>query len=100
RGLAVSKPGDEVIIPAPYWVACPDMVVVAGGAPVILSTDQSTRFKITAARLDAAITPKTKVVVLNSPSNPSGVAYTADELKALGDVLRKHPHVLVATDDM
>ena len=98
--LAFINPGDEVIIPAPYWVSYPDMVVVAGGVPVILNTDESTRFKITAAQLDAAITPKTKVVVLNSPSNPSGVAYTADELKALGDVLRKHPHVLVATDDM
>ncbi|UZK03945.1 aminotransferase class I/II-fold pyridoxal phosphate-dependent enzyme [Venatoribacter cucullus] len=98
--LAFINPGDEVIIPAPYWVSYPDMVVVAGGVPVILNTDESTRFKITAAQLDAAITPKTKIVVLNSPSNPSGVAYTADELKALGDVLRKHPHVLVATDDM
>ena len=98
--LAFINPGDEVIIPAPYWVSYPDMVVIAGGVPVILNTDESTRFKITAAQLDAAITPKTKVVVLNSPSNPSGVAYTADELKALGEVLRKHPHVLVATDDM
>lgn len=98
--LAFINPGDEVIIPAPYWVSYPDMVVIAGGVPVILNTDESTRFKITAAQLDAAITPKTKIVVLNSPSNPSGVAYTADELKALGDVLRKHPHVLVATDDM
>ena len=98
--LAFINPGDEVIIPAPYWVSYPDMVVIAGGVPVILNTDESTRFKITAAQLDAAITPRTKLVVLNSPSNPSGVAYTADELKALGDVLRKHPHVLVATDDM
>ncbi len=98
--LAFINPGDEVIIPAPYWVSYPDMVVIAGGVPVILNTDESTRFKITAEQLDAAITPKTKLVVLNSPSNPSGVAYTADELKALGDVLRKHPNVLVATDDM
>lgn len=98
--LAFINPGDEVIIPAPYWVSYPDMVVIAGGVPVILNTDESTRFKITAEQLDAAITPKTKLVVLNSPSNPSGVAYTADELKALGDVLRKHPDVLVATDDM
>lgn len=98
--LAFVNPGDEVIIPAPYWVSYPDMVVVAGGVPVILETDDSTRFKITPAQLDAAITPKTKIVVLNSPSNPTGVAYTAEELKALGDVLRKHPHVLVASDDM
>ncbi|MCD8521168.1 MAG: pyridoxal phosphate-dependent aminotransferase [Saccharospirillaceae bacterium] len=98
--LAFINPGDEVVIPAPYWVSYPDMVVIAGGVPVIIETDESTRFKITPEQLAAAITPQTKLVVLNSPSNPSGVAYTAEELKALGDVLRKHPHVLVATDDM
>lgn len=98
--LAFINPGDEVIIPAPYWVSYPDMVVIAGGVPVIIETDESTRFKITAGQLEKSITAKTKLVVLNSPSNPSGVAYTADELKALGDVLRKHPDVLIATDDM
>lgn len=98
--LAFINPGDEVIIPAPYWVSYPDMVVIAGGVPVIIETDESTRFKITAEQLEKSITAKTKLVVLNSPSNPSGVAYTADELKALGDVLRKYPDVLIATDDM
>ncbi|WP_430463029.1 pyridoxal phosphate-dependent aminotransferase [Thalassolituus sp. LLYu03] len=98
--LAFINPGDEVIIPAPYWVSYPDMVVIAGGVPVIIETDETTRFKITAEQLEKSITAKTKLVVLNSPSNPSGVAYTADELKALGDVLRKHPDVLIATDDM
>ena len=98
--LAFINPGDEVIIPAPYWVSYPDMVVIAGGVPVIIETDESTRFKITAEQLEKSITAKTKLVVLNSPSNPSGVAYTADELKALGEVLRKHPNVLIATDDM
>ena len=98
--LAFINPGDEVIIPAPYWVSYPDMVVIAGGVPVIIETDESTRFKITAEQLEKSITAKTKLVVLNSPSNPSGVAYTADELKALGEVLRKHPDVLIATDDM
>lgn len=98
--LALLNPGDEVVIPAPYWVSYPDMVVIAGGVPVIIETDESTRFKITAEQLQAAITPKTKLVVLNSPSNPSGVAYTADELKALAEVLLQHPDVMIATDDM
>ena len=98
--LALINPGDEVVIPAPYWVSYPDIVKIAEGEPVFIDTDESTRFKITPAQLDAAITDKTKMVVLNSPSNPSGVAYNADELKALGDVLRKYPNVLIATDDM
>ncbi|TNC93124.1 MAG: aspartate aminotransferase [Thalassolituus sp.] len=98
--LALLNPGDEVVIPAPYWVSYPDMVLIAEGKPVVIETDETTRFKITAEQLDAAITDKTRLVVLNSPSNPSGVAYTADELKALGDVLRKYPDVLIATDDM
>ena len=98
--LAYINPGDEAIIPAPYWVSYPDMVIIAGGVPVIIETDESTRFKITAAQLEAAITPKTRLVVLNSPSNPSGVAYTIEELKALGEVLKKHPQILIASDDM
>ena len=98
--LAVLDPGDEVIIPAPYWVSYPDMVRIAEGVPVILSAGQDQRFKITAEQLEAAITEKTKLVVLNSPSNPTGVAYSQSELKALADVLLKHPRVMVATDDM
>jgi len=98
--LAYINPGDEVVIPAPYWVSYPDMVVIAGGVPMVIETDESTRFKITAEQLEASITDKTKLVVLNSPSNPSGVAYTADELKALGAVLKKHPQIMIATDDM
>ena len=98
--LAFVNPGDEVIIPAPYWVSYPDIVKIAEGEPVFIDTDESTRFKITPAQLEAALTDKTRMVVLNSPSNPSGVAYNADELKALGDVLRKYPNVLIATDDM
>lgn len=98
--LALINPGDEVVIPAPYWVSYPDIVKIAEGEPVFIETDESTRFKITPEQLDAAITEKTKMVVFNSPSNPSGVAYNADELKALGDVLRKYPNVLIATDDM
>lgn len=92
--------GDEVIIPAPYWVSYPDIVLLAGGKPVIIPTTPAQRFKINATQLEKAITPKTKIVFLNSPSNPSGVAYTLDELKALADVLLKHPNVLIATDDM
>jgi aspartate aminotransferase len=98
--LALFNAGDEVVIPAPYWVSYPDMVRIAEGVPVVVETEQSNRFKMTAAQLEAAITPKTKLVVLNSPSNPSGVAYTEAELKALAAVLLKFPNVLVATDDM
>ncbi len=98
--LALLNAGDEVVIPAPYWVSYPDMVRIAEGTPVIVETEQSNRFKMTAAQLEAAITPNTKLVVLNSPSNPSGVAYTETELKELAAVLLKFPNVLVATDDM
>ncbi len=98
--LSLLDAGDEVIIPAPYWVSYPDMVLVADGTPVVLETGVDTELKITAAQLEAAITPKTKLLVLNSPSNPSGKAYRAAELEALADVLRRHPQVYIATDDM
>ncbi|PCI66876.1 MAG: aspartate aminotransferase [Piscirickettsiaceae bacterium] len=92
--------GDEVIIPAPYWVSYPDMCLLAGGVPVIVEASQEQDFKLTPAQLEAAITDKTKLVVINSPSNPSGKAYTNDELAALGAVIKKHPNILIATDDM
>ena len=98
--MATLNPGDEVIIPAPYWVSYPDMVLLAGGEPVEVVTTMESGFKLTAAQLERAITPKTKWFLLNSPSNPSGAAYTRAELKALTDVLVKHPHVHVMTDDM
>lgn len=97
---ALLDKGDEVIIPAPYWVSYPDMVLLAEGVPVIIEAGQDQHFKITPEQLEAAITPKTRLFVINSPSNPSGKAYSEPELKALGDVLRRHPHVLIATDDM
>ena len=97
---ALLDAGDEVIIPAPYWVSYPDMVLLAEGVPVIIEAGIEQGFKITPAQLDAAITPKTRLVVLNSPSNPTGVTYTMADLKALGEVLKKHPHVLIASDDM
>ena len=92
--------GDEVIIPAPYWVSYPDMVLLCGGTPVFVDTKIEKGFKLQAEDLDRAITPRTKWVVLNSPSNPSGAAYTHDELKAVTDVLVRHPHVWILTDDM
>jgi len=98
--LATLNPGDEAVIPAPYWVSYPDMVKIAEGTPVILETTQQTRFKITPEQLDNAINAKTRLVVLNSPSNPTGVAYSRSELEAIGKVLLKHPHVMIATDDM
>lgn len=98
--LALLNEGDEVVIPAPYWVSYPDMVLVADGTPVIVTTSQEQRFKMSPAQLEAAITPKTRLVVLNSPSNPTGVAYSLDELKALAEVLKRYPEVLIATDDM
>ena len=98
--LALLNPGDEVVIPAPYWVSYPDMVKIAEGVPVVIETNADSRFKITAAQLDEAMTSKTRLVVLNSPSNPSGMAYTKAELEALGEVLRKYPNAIVATDDM
>jgi aspartate aminotransferase len=97
---ALLNPGDEVIIPAPYWVSYPDMVLLADGVPVILETGQAENFKISPAQLRAAITDKTRLLVINSPSNPTGVAYSLDELKALGEVLRDFPDVLIASDDM
>jgi len=98
--LALLNAGDEVVIPAPYWVSYPDMVRIAEGTPIIVETEQSNRFKMTADQLEAAITPKTKLIVLNSPSNPSGVAYTEAELKELAAVILKFPNILIATDDM
>jgi aspartate aminotransferase len=98
--LAVLNAGDEAIIPAPYWVSYPDMVLVAEGKPVILKSTAETRFKITPQQLEGAITDRTRLFVINSPSNPSGMAYTLEELQALGDVLKKYPHVMIATDDM
>ena len=98
--LATLNPGDEVVIPAPYWVSYPDMVLIAGGTPVIVPTIMEHGFKLQAEDLDRAITPKTKWVLLNSPSNPSGAAYTRDELKALTAVVLRHPDVWVLTDDI
>jgi aspartate aminotransferase len=98
--LAVLNAGDEAIIPAPYWVSYPDMVLVAEGKPVILASTAETRFKITPQQLEGAITDRTRLFVINSPSNPSGMAYTLSELQALGDVLKNHPQVMIATDDM
>ncbi|MCP5208842.1 MAG: pyridoxal phosphate-dependent aminotransferase [Hahellaceae bacterium] len=98
--LALLNPGDEVIIPAPYWVSYPDMVLVAEGKPVFIETTQAQQYKITPAQLESAITERTKLFVINSPSNPSGISYSKNELKALSEVLLRHPHVLVATDDM
>ena len=97
---ALLNPGDEVIIPAPYWVSYPDMVLLADGSPVIIDGDQSQGFKITPEQLEAAITERTRLFVINSPSNPSGRAYSAAELAALGEVLKRHPQVVIATDDM
>jgi aspartate aminotransferase len=97
---ALLNPGDEVIIPAPYWVSYPDMVRLADAEPVIIRAGVDSGFKITPEQLSAAITPKTRLFVINSPSNPTGVAYTRDELAALGKALRHHPQVLIATDDM
>lgn len=97
---ALLNPGDEVIIPAPYWVSYPDMVLLAGGVPVIVTADHTTRFKITPQQLREALNPKTRLFVINSPSNPTGIAYSRDELAALGAVLRDYPNVLIATDDM
>jgi len=97
---ALLDEGDEVIIPAPYWVSYPDIVLLANGTPVIIEAGQDQRFKITPEQLEAAITAKTRLFVINSPSNPSGMAYTKAEFAALGEVLRKYPNILIATDDM
>ncbi|EAS51566.1 aspartate aminotransferase [Aurantimonas manganoxydans SI85-9A1] len=98
--MATMNPGDEVIIPAPYWVSYPEMVSICGGTPVFVPAGIETNFKLTPEALEAAITPQTKWFLFNSPSNPSGAAYTRDELKALTDVLMRHEHVWVLTDDM
>ena len=97
---ALINPGDEVVIPAPYWVSYPDMVLLAGGVPVIVSAPQSQGFKLSPQQLREALTAKTRLFVINSPSNPTGVAYTLAELKALADVLKEFPKVVIATDDM
>ncbi|MDR6290400.1 MULTISPECIES: pyridoxal phosphate-dependent aminotransferase [Inquilinus] len=98
--LATLNPGDEVVIPAPYWVSYPDMVLLCGGTPVPVTCPPEKSFKLQPADLEAAITPKTKWLILNSPSNPTGSAYSFAEMKALTDVLLRHPHVHVLTDDM
>ncbi|NGN41212.1 pyridoxal phosphate-dependent aminotransferase [Mesorhizobium sp. CGMCC 1.15528] len=98
--MATLNPGDEVIIPRPYWVSYPEMVAICGGTSVFAETSIDNGFKLTAAELEKAITPKTKWLLMNSPSNPSGAAYTEAELRALADVLLKHPHVWTLTDDM
>ncbi len=98
--MATVNPGDEVIVPAPYWVSYPDIVMLAGGKPVVVQGDAAKGFKLQAADLEKAITPKTKWLILNSPSNPSGAAYSHSEMKALTDVLVKYPHVWILTDDM
>ncbi len=97
---ALLDPGDEVIIPAPYWVSYPDMVLLAEGVPVFIHAGAEQQFKMTPAQLRGAITEQTRLVVINSPSNPTGMAYSRDELAALGEVLREHPRILIATDDM
>jgi aspartate aminotransferase len=98
--LATLNPGDEVIVPAPYWVSYPDMTLLAGGEPVFVTGEEKDGFKLRPEVLEAAITPRTKWLILNSPSNPTGAAYTRAELEALAEVLRRHPHVWILTDDM
>lgn len=97
---ALINPGDEVIIPAPYWVSYPDMTLLAEGVPVIIKTDIHQHYKISADELAAAITPKTKMIILNSPNNPSGMVYSREELAALGEVLLRHPDIVILTDDI
>lgn len=98
--MATLRPGDEVIVPAPYWVSYPDMVTLNGGTPVTLTTSEQNGFKATPEQLEQAITPATRWIIFNSPSNPSGAVYTESELVAIADVLRAHPQVLVLTDDI
>lgn len=98
--MATLNPGDEVVIPTPYWVSYPDITLLAGGTPVFVHTSIATNFKMTPENLEAAITPKTKWLIFNSPSNPSGAAYTEDEIKALGEVLKRHEHVWIFSDDI
>ncbi len=98
--MATVEEGDEVIIPAPYWVSYPDMVLANGGTPVVVRCPETAGFRITPAQLEAAITPRTRWFILNSPSNPTGAAYSPDELRALGAVLERHPHVWVLCDEI
>jgi aspartate aminotransferase len=98
--IASINPDDEVIIPAPYWVSYPDMVLLAGGKPVIVDSSEKNNFKISPTALEEKITPKTKWIILNSPSNPTGACYSKDELRALADVLLRHPHVHIMADDI
>ena len=98
--MATLNPGDEVIIPAPYWVSYPDMVLLAGGTPVILPAGMEAGYRITPEQLEAAITPRTKWLILNSPSNPSGAGYGADHMRALTDVLMRHPPAWLLADDI
>ena len=97
--MAIINPGDEVIIPPPYWVSYPNQVSLAGGVPVFIETDDSSNFKITPEQLESAITPATKMVILNSPSNPTGMVYTKDELSALAEVIISH-NILVLSDEI
>ncbi len=98
--MATLNPGDEVIVPAPYWVSYPEMVLIAGGTPVTVPCGPNARYKLSAEQLEAAITPQTKWLILNSPSNPTGAAYTREELRGLADVLLRHPQVWILSDDM
>jgi aspartate aminotransferase len=98
--MATLNPGDEVVIPTPYWVSYPDMALLCGATPVFANGDAADNFKLKPRSARSAITPKTKWLMLNSPSNPSGAAYTQAELQALADVLLRHPHVWILTDDM
>jgi aspartate aminotransferase len=98
--MALLDEGDEVIVPAPYWVSYPDMAMMAGATPVFVAAGIEQGFKMTAAQLERAITPKTRLIFINSPSNPTGAIYAAADLKAIGEVLRKHPRIVIATDDM
>ena len=97
---ATLEPGDEVIIPAPYWVSYPDMVIASEGTPITVACPETAGFKLTPAQLDAAITPRTRWLIINAPSNPTGASYTAEEYRALAEVLDRHPHVMVMTDDI
>ena len=98
--MALLDPGDEAVIPAPYWVSYPDMVLLADGLPVMPFAGMAQGYKITPRQLAAAITPKTRLFLLNSPCNPTGAAYTRAELRALGEVLLEHPRIVIGTDDM
>ena len=98
--MAVLNPGDEVLIPTPYWVSYPEQVKLAGGVPRYIKGDEAAGFRITPQQLEAAIGPKTKVLILNSPSNPGGHAYTPEELKALADVVVRHPNLVVFSDEI